>query len=91
MNSTTTDITAPIIQVLSSLPDPKKDDNYRYYHCRSGWNCLKCKKVDSPSQMPTEENTQLLFVKSYIPERLDSIILKYKWVPDRVIIEKQST
>lgn len=70
---------------------PKKDDSYRYYHCRHNYTGLKCKQVDSPSVLPSEGNTKLLFVKSYLPERLDKYILKYKWIPDTVIIEKKST
>ena len=52
---------------------------------------IKCKKVDGPSVLPSEDYTKLLFVKSYIPERLDRHILKYQWIPDRVIIEDKST
>jgi hypothetical protein len=32
-----------------------------------------------------------MFVKTYIPERLDRHILKYHWLPERVIIEEKST
>lgn len=75
-----------------ATPPPKKsDDNYRYYHCRLDWNGLKCKKVDGPSVLSSEEYTKLLFVNSYIPERLDKQILKYKWIPDQVVIENKST
>ncbi len=77
---------------LNNSPDkgPKKNNEYRYYHCHDNWNCLKCKKVDGPSVMSSQENTKLLFVKSYIPEQLDKYILKYKWIPENVIIEKST-
>jgi hypothetical protein len=71
-------------------PPPKKEDReYRYYHCHLDWNGLKCKKVDGPGTLPTDDNTKLLFVKSYFPERLDKQVLKYQWMPDRVIIEEK--
>jgi hypothetical protein len=72
------------IVALDKVPPP---NDYRYYHCYQDWNGLKCKRVDGPETMPTEKWTKLLFVKSYIPERFDKHILKYQWMPDRVIIE----
>jgi hypothetical protein len=83
-----------IIQAfLNNSPDkgPKKDSEYRFYHCHNDWNGLKCTKVNGPSTMSTRDDSILLFVKSYIPERLDKHILKYKWIPNRVIIEEKST
>lgn len=74
----------------TALPPPK-DNEYRYYHCHLDWNSIKCKKVDGPSTMPTRDDSLLLFVKSYIPERFDSQVLKYKWIPNKVIIEEKST
>lgn len=83
-------ITNVITAVGAKAPEPpKNNDKYRYYHCYSGWTGLKCKKVDGPDVMPSEDYTKLLFVKSYIPERFDKYILKYKWIPDGVIIENQ--
>lgn len=67
-------------------PPPPPHESYRYYHCREDWNDLHCKKVSGPSVMPTEDYTKLIAIKSYIPERLDKIVLKYKWIPDRVFI-----
>jgi hypothetical protein len=66
-------------------PPPHKD--YRYYHCELDWDGLSCKKVDGPQSVPSD-NHKLLFVKSYIPEQLDKYMLKYKWMPDRVVIEE---
>ncbi len=71
------------------IPPKKEDREYRFYHCHLNGTGLKCKKVDGPGTLPTDNNTQLLFVKSYFPERLDAHILKYKSIPDRVIIEKK--
>ena len=84
-------ITDAIFAAGAKAPPPKKPDEYRYYHCHLYGTGLKCKKVASPSILPSEDYTQLLFVKSYIPERLDSQILKYKWIPDKVLIEDNST
>ena len=80
-------ITNAILAAATQAPPPK-DNEYRYYHCHLDWNGLKCKKVDGPSTMPTDIWTKLLFVKKYIPESLDKHILKYQWMPDRVIIEE---
>jgi hypothetical protein len=77
--------------LLNNNPSPPENNEYRFYHCHLDWNGLKCKKVDGPSTMPTDEWTKLMFVKTYIPERLDRHILKYQWLPDRVIIEEKST
>lgn len=62
---------------------------YRYYHCKIDWNGLKCNKVDGPHVKPKGDNVKLLFVKSYIPEKLDGLILKYKWLPDRIWIDNK--
>ena len=83
-------ITDSIIAAAAKGPPPKRDNEYRFYHCRLDYNGLKCKKVDGPSVLPSEDNTKLLFVKSYIPERLDKYILKYKWIPDSVVIDKST-
>ena len=72
--------------VLTSDKLPPQNE-YRYYHCHLDWNGLKCKKVEGPRTIPTDEWTKLLFVKKYIPEKLDKYILKYQWMPDKVIIE----
>ena len=92
-NPLTSIITDAIFAAGAKAPEPPKkgNDDYRYYHCRLDWDGLNCKKVDGPSVLPSEDYTKLLFVKSYIPERLDSQILKYQWIPDRVVIEDKST
>ncbi len=79
--------------ILSSSPNkyPKKDKEYRYYHCNLDWNRLKCIKVDGPNTIPSRNDSLLLSIKSYIPEYFDKYVLKYKWIPDRVIIEEKST
>jgi hypothetical protein len=77
--------------LLNNNPSPPETNKYRFYHCHLDWNGLKCKKVDGPSTMPTDQWAKLMFVRTYIPERLDKHILKYQWLPDRVIIEEKST
>jgi hypothetical protein len=74
--------------VQNNYPYPPENNEYRFYHCHLDWNGLKCKKVNGPQTMPTRDNSVLLFVKSYIPERFDKHILKYQWIPDKVIIEE---
>lgn len=69
-------------------PPSKQPNDYRYYHCQLDWDGLACKKVDGPSVLPTQDCTKLLFVKSWIPEHLDTYVLKYKWIPDTVSITK---
>ena len=77
------------MDVMTSRGSKTSSNNdYRYYHCRLTWDGLHCKKVDGPSTIPTDDCTKLLFVKSYVPERLDKTILKYKWIPDTVSITK---
>jgi hypothetical protein len=64
-------------------PPPNPDNKFRYYQCQLTWNGLHCKKV----QTNTQENTQLFTVCKYVPEQLDTTILKYKYIPNKVIIE----
>ena len=78
-----------IIDIMFTPPVVQKD--YRYYHCRLDCNGLKCKKVTNSTIIPSKDYTKLLFIKSYIPERFDKTILKYKWIPDKVYIEDNST
>ena len=95
MNTTTSSETIVRDIVVNALTNaatpPPKDNEYRYYHCHLDWNGLKCKKVDGPNTIQTRDDSLLLFVKSYIPERFDSQVLKYKWIPNKVIIEDKST
>jgi hypothetical protein len=72
------------IDMRVSIPP---NDTYRYYHCYEDVIGLKCKKVSGPDVLPAHQNTKLLFVRNYIPERLDVHILKYKWMPSNVHIE----
>ena len=83
-------ITDAILAASAKAPPPRREDDYRFYHCHNYYNGLKCKKVDGPSVLPSEDCTELIFVKSYIPERLDRYILKYQWIPDSVVIEKST-
>jgi hypothetical protein len=70
------------------IPTPNANKEYRFYHCHLEWNGLKCQKVEGPSVMPVRQDSLLLSVKSYIPERFDSHILKYEWMPRHVFIDK---
>lgn len=90
-----TNLQETIVQAVATVtsntpPPPKKNDGYRFYHCHLEWNGLKCQKVTGPDVMPTRDDSLLLTVNSYIPERFDSHILKYEWMPSRVFIEKST-
>lgn len=88
---TVSNVIVQAILANNSVKPPEVDNKYRYYHCHLYGTGLKCKRVEGPHTMPSDEWTKLLFVKTYIPERLDKHILKYQWIPDRVIIEDKST
>ena len=75
----------------SLLQEKPEGREYRYYHCQLNWDGMKCKPVSGPSTLPSDNLTKLLFVNSYYPERLDSQILKCKWMPTTVVIEKKTT
>ncbi len=75
-------------ELLSLFPPPNAPE-YRYYHCQLDWDGMKCKPVEGPKTGP--ENTKLLMVRSYLPESWDSEMLKHKWMPTKVTIEKDST
>jgi len=70
---------------------PVPESEYRFYHCLHILHELKCVKVNRPEILPSQNNTHLLVVKKYIPERFDNIILKYQSIPTKVIIEEKST
>ena len=80
-------ITAVLIN--DKLPSPETN-KYRFYHCHLDWNGLKCKKVDGPESPSMLNDSVLLFVNKYIPERFDNQVLKYKWMPVKVMIEKST-
>lgn len=72
------------IDIDVSIPP---NDKYRYYHCYENTvGDLICNKVNNAGVLPVRQNTKLLFVKKYIPEILDTHILKYKWMPSKVHI-----
>jgi hypothetical protein len=81
------------IKLIKNMSDYKNTDNkYRYYYCYLTWqNTLTCNKIKGPVSMPNNQWTKLISIESYIPECLDEDIIKYKWIPDRVIIRDKST
>lgn len=66
---------------------PESNDNYRFYHCYQHATTLQCKKVDSASTLSENSNTRLLFVNNYVPKVFDKYILKYMWIPNKVVIK----
>ena len=78
---------APVFYPLGLVGKPEPSDiEYRYYHCTLAWEGMKCAKVNG-AIYPIKENTKLLFVRSVIPEDLDKVILKHKWMPSSVEIQ----
>jgi hypothetical protein len=57
---------------------------YRYYLCKAESNNLKCKRIQN---IPITEINRIIAIKSQIPEIFDTYILKYKSIPNKVIIE----
>lgn len=75
-----------ILSVTGGLPPPSPE--YRYYQCRPYMHGIKCNRVNGHYTKSIENNTNLLFVRSYIPECFDKYILKYKAIPSVVYLEK---
>ena len=62
-------------------------NNYRFYQCYHSWKELKCTQIKNPNESLISiegYDTKLFLVPKYIPKTLDSVILKFKSIPDRV-------
>jgi hypothetical protein len=55
---------------------------YRFYHCYQTPAAVICHPVDNEKVLPSEPNSRLLFVPTYIPNVLDSLVLTYKCYQD---------
>ena len=55
---------------------------YRFYHCYQKPAVVICHPVDNEKVLPSEPNSRLLFVPTYIPRVLDSLVLTYKCYQD---------
>ena len=65
-------------------------NEYRFYHCYQKPFSIVCYPVDNEHILPSDENSRLLFVSKYIPEVLDTLILKYKYYQNIKIIKRNS-
>jgi hypothetical protein len=85
-------ITNNLIQKVMGGPgpnsNPKKDD-YRYYQCYRDLDTLKCIKVKEENLSTISKDSRLLSIKSSFPEKFDSYILRFEWMPKKVEIENK--
>jgi len=54
-------------------------NEYRFYHCYQEPRLNVCYPVDNEYIQPSNPNSRLLFVPKYLPERLDILVLNYKY------------
>ena len=54
-------------------------NEYRFYHCYQEPASIVCHPVDNEHVLPSKPNSRLLFVPTYVPERLDTLVLNYKY------------
>ena len=54
-------------------------NEYRFYHCYQEPRSIVCNPVDNEHIQPSNPNSRLLFVPKYLPERLDTLVLNYKY------------
>ena len=53
-------------------------NDYRFYHCYQKPLSIACYRVDNEDILPSNLDSRLLFVPKYLPEILDTFVLKYK-------------
>jgi len=54
-------------------------NEYRFYHCYQESASIVCLPVDNEDSLSSKPNSRLLFVPHYLPERLDTLVLNYKY------------
>lgn len=59
---------------------------YRFYHCYQRPASIVCYPVDN-EDTPSHPDSRLLFVPTYVPDILDTLVLNYKYYT-RVHIKK---
>jgi hypothetical protein len=82
----TLSVDLPVGQALAAMA-PIKDEK-TFYACRIDFEGLKCKKVNSPSEVVLNEWTRLCAVSKTTPPWLEKRVLNFKCMPTAVIIEK---
>lgn len=73
--------------IIGDINIDYNNTKYRYYKCKQYADSLKCKQIQFKNDFLIDESTQIISIKKTIPEYLDKMILKYKWIPNSVIIE----
>lgn len=58
----------------------------RFYHCYHVWNELNCVRTKDQVVPPVYKDTGIFHIPKYLPTILDPLIIKFKSMPDRVII-----
>ena len=51
---------------------------YRFYHCYQYPGSIVCYPVENEHILPSKPDSRLLFVPTYLPEILDTLVLNYK-------------
>ena len=62
-------------------------NEYRFYHCYQKPGSIVCYPVANEQIRPSKPDSRLLFIPTYVPEILDTLVLNYQYYK-RVQIEK---
>jgi len=54
-------------------------NEYRFYHCYQKPASIVCYPVENEHTLPSQENSRLLFVPTYLPKIVDALVLNYKY------------
>jgi hypothetical protein len=54
-------------------------NEYRFYHCYQTPGSVFCYPVANEHSLPSQANSRLLFVPTYVPKILDTLVLSYKY------------
>ena len=65
-------------------------NDYRFYHCYQTPGSVVCYPVENEHIVPVQANSRLLFVPTYVPKLLDTLVLNYKYY-QRVHIKKSAS
>ena len=54
-------------------------NEYRFYHCYQTPASIACHPVENEHVLPSQSDSRLLFVPTYLPEVVDTVVLSYKY------------
>lgn len=60
--------------------------NYRAYKCRIDCSTILCEKLKYPWACTLTSADKIIYIHSMLPESIDSIILRYKATPTKMIV-----